>query len=120
VKKVNKLLTARSIRNTLLSVAAVTAITFPLFASASSSDTADGNTSLLNAEKKQVVSDDPASLYARLENASRNMCGSSSVSATGSVRRSTANAECYDGTLTAAVERLDNPDVSALHQKQDH
>ncbi len=117
---VNTLLNARSIRNTLLSVAAVTAITFPLLASASSAATSEGNTSLLNAEKKQVTTSAPESLYARLEIASRNMCGSSSISNTGSVRRSAANSECYDGTLTAAVERLDNPEVSALHQKQNH
>lgn len=120
VKIVNTLITARTIRNTLLSVAAVTAITFPLFISASSADTTQGNTSLLNAEKKEISSNDPASLYTKLEIASRKMCGSSNIKLTGSVRRSAATEECYEGTLTAAVERLDNSEVSALHQKQNH
>lgn len=91
---------------------------FPLLAGASATGTDSGHGNLLNSEKKEVVTDDPATLYAKLELASRNMCGSSNIQATGSIRRAKANEECYDGTLTAAVQRLDNPAVSELHQKQ--
>jgi UrcA family protein len=57
-----------------------------------------------------------AELYARLKEESRKICGSSDIIMTGSVERSVNNDECYEGTLAAAVQRLDDPGVTALHE----
>jgi len=109
--------TARTIRTTIISVAAVAAMALPLFASAAANNTADGAVGI-EYNKANLIS--PASheeLYARLQQASRNICGSSNIIATGSLRRSVGNTECYNGTLTAAVERLGNAEVTALHNR---
>ena len=104
----------RSIRNTIILVAAVSAMALPLFASASVSSTA-GDDFFTRSDLAGTTSNEE--LYAKLQNASRNICGSSRIIATGSLSRSVGNQECYEGTLTAAVERLDNAEVSALHEQ---
>jgi UrcA family protein len=104
--------TTRSIRNTIISVAAVSALALPLFASASVNNTTGGDL-FTRSDAANTTSNEE--LYAKLQNASRNICGSSRIIATGSLSRSVGNQECYDGTLTAAVERLDNAEVTALH-----
>ena len=106
--------TANTIRNTVISVAAVSMLALPLFASASANNNAVGvvfnKTELVNSSSDEA-------LYAKLQSASHKICGSSSLNITGSVRRSVGIQECYDGTLTAAVERLDNAEVDALHKQ---
>jgi UrcA family protein len=106
--------TARTIRNTIISVAAVSALALPLFASASTNNNA-GSDFFTRSDLASTTSNEE--LYAKLQHASRNICGSSRIIATGSLRRSIGNQECYEGTLTAAVERLDNAGVTALHDK---
>ena len=106
--------TAHTLRNTIIAVAAVSAIALPLFASASTGNNAVG-VEFNNAEL--VNNSTHAELYARLQNASQKVCGSSSLNITGSVRRSSGIQECYEGTLTAAVERLDNTEITALHNQ---
>ena len=108
--------TARIVRNSIFSLAAVFAISLPLAVSAGSTDSAEGNRSLLNSERKQVVNNDPEALYGRLQDQSHDLCGSSSLRMTGDLRRSTEIDKCYQGTLDAAVLRLDNAEVIALHQ----
>jgi UrcA family protein len=54
-------------------------------------------------------------LYEKLQNASHKICSSTSIQFTESLHQSAAYAKCFEGTLTAAVERLDQPGVSALH-----
>ena len=111
------LLIARSIRNTIMSVAVVSAMALPLFASASVSNNTDGAVGVDYNKTDLVSTSGREDLYARLQRASRKICGSSNIGVTGSLRRSVANTECYDGTLTAAVERLDNNAITALHNK---
>jgi UrcA family protein len=106
--------TTRSIRNTIISVAAVSAMALPLFASASVNNTT-GDNFFTRSDLASTTSNEE--LYAKLQNASRNICGSSRIIATGSLRRSVGNQECYEGTLTAAVERLDNAEVTELHNQ---
>ena len=106
--------TAKAIRNTVISVAAVTVFALPLFASASTDNSTVG---IVFNKAELVDSSSNEALYARLQSASNKICGSSNLNITGSVRRSTGIQECYDGTLTAAVERLDNAEVTALHQQ---
>jgi UrcA family protein len=99
-------------RNTLLAVAVVSAMTLPLIASASTS-----NISVAFNKAELDSSQGQERLYARMKNASRQLCGSSNIQLTGSVDKTIANTECYDGTLTAAVHRLDNDAITALHSE---
>jgi len=99
----------RLVRNTLI---AVTAMTLPLLASASSSNirVAFNKTELDNVQGQERV-------YEKMKIASRKLCGSSNIQFTGSLETAIGNDECYEGTLTAAVQRLDNDAITALHSK---
>jgi UrcA family protein len=116
VHKVNTNSTARTVRNSILSLATVVAFSLPLAVSAGATGSADGNRSLLNSEWKLEVSNEPEAVYGKLKSRSRKVCGSSSRYITGDLRRSAQVDECYQGTLDAAVLRLDNAEVIALHQ----
>ncbi len=97
---------SRLIRNTLI---AVTAMTLPLLASASPKLSVSFDKSELdNAQGQQRI-------YTQMKHASRKLCGTSNIQLTGSVDKTVANDECFAGTLTAAVQRLDNDAISALH-----
>jgi UrcA family protein len=106
----------RKTRTTLLAFTAAALTVLPLFASAGAGKNTDRGATILFDSSDQVV-DRSESLYARIEAESRKICGDSSIYLTGSVRRSAGIEECYEGTLTAAVERLDDPKVTALHRK---
>lgn len=116
VHKVNTNSTARILRNSIFSFAAVVTILLPLTVSAGATNSADSNKSLLNSEWKLEVSNEPEAVYGKLQDKSHEVCGSSSRQITGDLRRSAAVDECYGGTLDAAVQRLDNAEVIALHQ----
>jgi UrcA family protein len=109
----NTKLNANSIKNTLVSAIAVSMMTLPLLASAGekNADFLYSKNSLNNATDQEI-------LYAKLKHASRDMCGSSNLQLTGSVERVVGNKKCYEGTLTAAVERLGNAKVTTLHQQE--
>ena len=99
-----------SIRNTVLVVVAISTLALPLVASASS------KTIKFSFEKSELNSvDGQKRVYKRMQNATRELCGSTSLAITGSLQRSNANQECYEGTLTAAVNRLDDRAIKALH-----
>lgn len=102
--------TTSLIRTTLLAVAVVSAMSLPLIASASSSQVNIGfdRTELESPQGQKR-------LYAKMKNASRQLCGSTNIQITGSVAKSAGYNSCYSGTLTAAVERLDNDAITALH-----
>jgi UrcA family protein len=107
------------IRNTckpILLAAALTVAVFPLLASAGAGEADRGATIFF--DKSSQVASTSESLYARLKAESRKICGDSSIYLTGSVRRSAGIEECYEGTLTAAVDRLGDPKVSALHDQE--
>lgn len=103
---------AKTIKQALVSAIATTLITLPLLASA-----AENGSGFFDSEKNLDNSMDQEVLYKKLKNASRKICGSSDLQKTGSVERVMANNECYEGTLTAAVERLNNPEVKKLHEQ---
>jgi UrcA family protein len=105
---------ARLIRNTLLAVTAVTTMAIPFFASASAPD-ATPNIKVAFQESELKTSWGRQNIYERMQDASRKLCGSSNIRLTGSLGRSAGNDECYEGTLTAAVDRLDNDAISSLH-----
>jgi len=120
-------LTARSIRNSLISAAAVSALTVPLMALASlkvddgfeinhETGGPEGISDQESSRKKKSPGEQE-NLYQRLKIASRKICGSSSHRITRSLAQSVSNAECYDESLATAVERLGNPAVTELHNK---
>ena len=105
---------ARFIHHTLIAVAAVTVVAIPLFASASAKD-ATPQIKVAFQETELKTSWGRQNVYEKMQDASRKLCGSSNVRLTGSMSRAAGNKECYEGTLTAAVERLDNDAISELH-----
>lgn len=107
----------RKTRTTILAFTAAALAVIPLFAAAGAGHDTDRSASILFDNSDRVVNTSE-SLYARIKSESRKICGDSSIYLTGSVRRSAGIEECYEGTLTAAVERLGDPQVSALHQKE--
>ena len=109
------LLKARSIRNTLISAAAASVMTLPLLASASAINNTDSDVRITYEKTELASTRGQTGLYARLKDASRKICGSSNIRITGSLQNSAVKAQCYNETLTAAVERVGNPEITALH-----
>ena len=108
----NTNITAKTFKQAFVSAIAISLITLPLLASAADNDSGFfHNKSNLNSSTDQEI------LYVKLQKASRKMCGSSDLQRTGSVERVIANNECYEGTLTAAVERLNDSNITELHEK---
>jgi UrcA family protein len=105
---------ARLIRHTLLAVTVVTTMAVPLFASASAPG-AIPNIKVAYQQAELNTTWGRQNVYERMQDASRKLCGSSNIRLTGSMGRSAGNEECYEGTLTAAIERLDNDAISVLH-----
>ena len=97
---------SRTIRNTLI---AVSAMTLPLMASASP------NISVSYEKAELKSSHGQKRIYQQMKTASRKLCGSTSMKEAGSLAASAANGDCYEGTLTAAVQRLDNKAITELH-----
>mgnify|MGYP006314417571 FL=1 len=106
------------IKNSLLLVAAVSAVAIPLFASAAVESEVERSTTIFYDRSAHAAANGPEALYGRLKTASRKMCGSDDLLVTGSIRRVAGNAACYEGTLDAAVKRLDDPAVTALHRSE--
>ena len=104
---------AKSIKQAFLSAIAISVIALPLVASAG-----DKSSGVFYNEQNLDNGTDQEILYAKLQDKSREICGSSNLKVTGSIERVSANEECYQGTLTAAVERLNNSDVTELHQQE--
>jgi UrcA family protein len=106
--------TLNTVRHTLLSAAAVAALAFPLFGSASVLDAPDANVQALDLSDAR----DQQALYERLQDQSRKVCGPTNLHVTGSVERSAGNEECYQETLNVAVQRVNNAGIQELHQQQ--
>ncbi len=113
----NTLQTTRSIRNILISAAAVSAMTLPIFASAAVNLNSSNNIRVAYDSTELASNRGQAELYEKLENASHKICSTTSIQFAGILHQSAAYAKCYEGTLTAAVEQLDHPGVSALHSE---
>lgn len=107
---------AHFIPKAALMLGAVAAIALPLAVSAKVSGDYQPNYSLVNTNKSSQVQNNPKTLYVKLQNLSRNLCGTADLYITGSLRKSAEIESCYEGTLSAAVERLDRPEVTQLHQ----
>ena len=102
----------KTLRNTLMVVAAASVLALPSFTSASDPYI---SVSYDAAELESVKGQER--LYERMRKASRKLCGSNPLPFTSDLAKSIANEKCYTGTLTAVVNRLDHPAVTALHNK---
>lgn len=109
------LLKARTLRNTLISAAAASAMTLPLLSSAAIVHNSNSDVRVAYDRTTLVSTRGLGNLYARLKDASRKVCGSSNIRIAGSVHHSAAKSQCYDETLTAAVARLANDEITTLH-----
>jgi UrcA family protein len=65
----------------------------------------------LNLEKQEGAK----ALYRRLQQASRRACGYRGLRVSGSVESKAEAQQCYNDTLTATVEKLDNELVTQIH-----
>jgi UrcA family protein len=115
VLNVKTLSTAHTIRNSVVSLIAVAAFSLPLVTSAATTSDSNANRSLLNSEWQPEVQNDANSVYGKLKAESKEVCGSSDRRITGGLRQSQKVEQCYEGTLTAAVQRLDDPEITELH-----
>ena len=78
-------------------------------------DIEDGKVSVsyadLNLENEQGV----RVLYGRLQRASKEVCGSGSLRHGGSIIMKSSGVRCYWKTLSNAVDKIDNEDLSRIH-----
>ncbi len=65
----------------------------------------------LNSKRGQEI------LYHRLQNAAKQICGSSNLSQVGSIARVLANKSCYKETLDAAVQNTGVPEMEVFHKQ---
>jgi UrcA family protein len=107
-----------TLRKTLLMTAAIAAVAVPMWVSAAVKHDAVPKTVILYDLSEAGIAQNPVRLYERLKAASRKMCGSTDLLITGSSRRVAGNKACYEGTLEAAVNRLGDPVVTALHDRE--
>lgn len=109
--------TGHYISRTILSIAVAAVLGAPLAVSAvTTQESARSAKILYDRESLESVKEAEA-LYLQLRNEARRICGSSKIRLTGSLDRAVANEECYEGSLQAAVERVDNPAVTDLHRQ---
>jgi len=57
-----------------------------------------------------------AALYSRLQNASRQACGSSSYMEKGSLRAFASSKACYDDLLSKLVAKVDSEKLTVVHE----
>ena len=97
--------------------AAISTVAVPLFVSAAIKQDGERKSIFYAAEARDIART-PEGLYERLKEESRKICGSTDLVLTGSIERVVGNESCYEGTLEAAVERLDDPAIHALHERE--
>ena len=106
---------AHTIRNSIISLVAVAACSLPLISSASTDTGKEANRGLLNSKWQPEVHNDANAVYGKLKSETKEVCGSSDRRIAGGLRESQKVEQCYEGTLTAAVQRLDDPEITELH-----
>ncbi len=105
----------RVLRKAMISLATLALCSAPLMVSANTAQVQAPDAAPFKTEWSAEVSNDPEAVYGRLKTKSHQVCGESDVRMTGGLIRSRKVEECYEGTLTAAVNRLDDPAVTELH-----
>jgi UrcA family protein len=107
---------AQLIRKTLIATTAITMMTLPLLASASTPNSSP-DIKVVYHTSELSTSWGRENIYEKMQAAARKICGSSNIRIAGSRFNATANEECYEGTLSAAVQRLDNEAIKELHEQ---
>jgi UrcA family protein len=93
-----------------MAITVVTAMTLPLLVSASVP-----SISVTFDKRDLKTSHGVKNIYVQMQDAARDLCGSNNLHSANTMSERRGNAKCYEGTLTAAVERLDIPEITALH-----
>lgn len=97
-------------------IATVAVVAFSLPAIASAQDfkgrTEKVTYSDLNVEKEAGAH----SLYRRLQQASKRVCGVESIKNAGGIREISQQQRCYRETLDAAVAKIDNATLTGIHE----
>jgi len=96
---------------------AVVVFSLPAIASADAGDKLKGRSEKvsyadLNVDKK----DGAQTLYRRLQQASKRVCGVESLKISGSIRGVSQAQRCYRGALDKAVARIDNNELTEIHE----
>ena len=100
----------------ILATIIVVALGIPAIASADSKSDLEGVSVKVSYADLNLAKLEAAEiLYRRLQHASEQACGVTSLRNSGSVQRVRDSKLCYRETLTAAVERVDNNLLSQIH-----
>ena len=102
-------------RKAMISVTAMALFSLPFMASAGTTPAEAPSASPFQTERNTELTNDPESVYDYMKKKSHQVCGSSDLLITGGLTLSRKVEECYEGTLTAAVHRLDHPAETELH-----
>lgn len=88
----------------------------PLIASATMSpDTNERTTTVSTADLNLLDEQGVTELYRRLQRASHNVCGSTSIITAGSLKQRQLNQQCYRETLKDAVQISGNAKLTQFH-----
>lgn len=103
--------------NSVIAAVAVVSFSLPAIASADSGAKLKGASekvqfSDLNVEKRAGAEQ----LYRRLQLASKRVCGVESLKIAGSIRAVSDAHRCYRQSLDAAVAKIDNEALTAIHE----
>jgi UrcA family protein len=113
-----KIITAdHTIRNLAISLTAMALLLLALTIPAVADVNEVRGMGLFLAEPQPVADNGPEAVYGKLKARSRELCGSDDLRIAGGIKRSQDVKDCYEGTLTAAVQRLDNDAVRQLHYR---
>lgn len=106
-----------TIHSPAVSLTAAVIVSLAMMASAAADVTQVRGMGLFLSEPQPLLENEPEAVYGKLKAASRELCGSDNLYIAGGVERSQDVKACYEGTLTAAVQRLDDPEVTDLHYR---
>jgi len=103
--------------NSVIAAVAVVSFSLPAIASADSGADLKGTSekvqySDLNVQKQAGAEQ----LYRRVQLASKRGCGVQSLKIAGSIRAVSDARRCYEKSLDAAVAKIDNPALTAIHE----
>jgi UrcA family protein len=108
-------MSAHKVAKTTIAAVALIAFGLPLSASAAAPTQFDRVSVKVTFEDLNIRTDAGAkSLYARLQRASRKACDFRSAGLK-SIRETTQSRRCYNETLEAAVQKIDNDKLSQIH-----
>lgn len=106
------------LKKTILMAVAVGTVALPMIVSAAIKQGVEHKSTFFHILEADQAERSASSLYASIKEQSRKICGSTDVVRTGSIERVMGNEACYEGTLEAAVKRLDDPQVNDLYQRE--